>query len=193
MEVASPEHYFLHMLDDLPISCSPQMVSSMMETSARKRPSRCEDDDRKREMEPLVNEDRGRYCLFPIRYGDIWKAYKDHKNAFWTAEEIDFAADRADWDQLKEEERFFIEHILAFFASSDGIVLENLVQNFCAEIAIPEVRCFYTFQAMMENIHSEVYSLLIDTYIQDPQRKQYLFEAIHRIPCIEKKAQWAIQ
>lgn len=143
--------------------------------------------------EPLLTEDKGRYCLYPIQYIDIWNAYKNHKNAFWTAEEIDFRADKADWDSLTTEERYFIENILAFFAGSDGIVLENLVQNFCSEISIPEVRCFYAFQAMMENIHSEVYSLLIDTYVTDMQRKQELFHAIQTIPCIEKKAQWAIQ
>jgi len=142
--------------------------------------------------EPLLTEDKERYCLFPIQYTDIWNAYKDHKNAFWTAEEIDFRADKSDWDSLTEDERYFIENILAFFAGSDGIVLENLVQNFCSEISIPEIRCFYTFQAMMENIHSEVYSLLIDTYVTDIQRKEYLFNAIQKIPCIERKAQWAI-
>jgi len=142
--------------------------------------------------EPLLMDDKNRYCLFPIQYTDIWNAYKDHKNAFWTAEEIDFRADKTDWDMLTEDERYFIENILAFFAGSDGIVLENLVQNFCSEISIPEVRCFYTFQAMMENIHSEVYSLLIDTYVTDIQRKDYLFNAIQKIPCIERKAQWAI-
>lgn len=142
--------------------------------------------------EPLLTEDKNRYCLFPIQYTDIWKAYKDHKNAFWTPEEIDFRADKSDWDALTPDERFFIENILAFFAGSDGIVLENLVQNFCSEISIPEIRCFYTFQAMMENIHSEVYSLFIDTYVTDIQRKEYLFNAIQKIPCIEKKAQWAI-
>lgn len=135
-----------------------------------------------------------RYCLFPIEHLDIWDAYKKHKDSFWTAEEIDFTIDRHDWEtRLTGEERYFIESILAFFAGSDGIVLENLVQNFCAEIKIPEARCFYAFQAMMENIHSESYALMIDTFVQNPERKQELFEAVDRIPCVKKKADWAIR
>jgi ribonucleoside-diphosphate reductase beta chain len=145
------------------------------------------------EPEPLLREDSTRFCLFPIQYHDIWKAYKDHKNAFWTAEEIDFTCDKGDWKKLTDNERYFIEHILAFFAGSDGIVLENLMKNFCSEVQIPEARCFYGFQAMMENIHSEVYSLMIDSFVQDPKRKEHLFDAIHTIPCIEKKANWALQ
>jgi ribonucleotide reductase beta subunit family protein with ferritin-like domain len=142
--------------------------------------------------EPLLMDDINRFCLFPIQYHDIWKAYKNHKNAFWTAEEIDFSSDKADWQKLNENEKFFIENILAFFAGSDGIVLENLVKNFCTEVTIPEARCFYAFQAMMENIHSEVYSLMIDTFITDPKRKETLFKAIDEIPCIQKKANWAL-
>ena len=147
----------------------------------------------KEEEELLLREPKHRYNLFPVEYHDIWMAYKNHQRAFWTAEEIDFGADREDWNRLEEKERLFIEYVLAFFASSDGIVLENLLQNFCSEIAIPEVRCFYAFQAMMENVHSEVYNLLIETYIGDPDRKRFLMDAIHQIPCIERKAQWAIQ
>jgi len=143
--------------------------------------------------EPLLREDPSRFCLFPIQYHDIWKAYKDHKNAFWTAEEIDFTSDKEDWEKLTDNERYFIEHILAFFAGSDGIVLENLMKNFCSEVQIPEVRCFYGFQAMMENIHSEVYSLMIDSFVQDPKRKEKLFDAINTIPCVEKKATWALK
>jgi ribonucleotide reductase beta subunit family protein with ferritin-like domain len=289
--------------------------------------------------ELLLHDDPNRYCLFPIRHQDIWEAYKKHKNAFWTAEEIDFSADKNDWEKLTADERYFIEHILAFFAGSDGIVLENLVKNFCQEITIPEARCFYAFQAMMENIHccsadtetltengwerldvlsgqgvvkvwngeeftpvqvqptgqqklirvslnikgmyldatpehtwyvvvegrevqvkttqlmkgdhifpyvlppsvsrmrkydgidtsevyvtnltpldgehatycynepkrhrgvfngvltgqSEVYSLMIDTYVKDPERKSYLFEAITEVPCVKRKAEWALK
>jgi ribonucleoside-diphosphate reductase beta chain len=143
--------------------------------------------------EPLLVDDPNRYCIFPIKYPEIWKAYKDHKKAFWTAEEIDFTSDKADWDKLNSDEKYFIEHILAFFAGSDGIVLENLVKNFCSEVTVPEARCFYAFQAMMENIHSEVYSLMIDSLVQDQERKQTLFDAITKIPCVEKKAQWALQ
>ena len=134
-----------------------------------------------------------RYTIFPIEYNEIWNAYKIQQKAFWTAEEIDYSADKEDWKSLTDDERVFIENILAFFAGSDGIVLENLVTNFCQEIPIPEVRCAYTFQAMMENIHGEVYSLLIDTYIQDKQRKEELFNAIDTIPCVANKANWAIK
>ena len=135
-----------------------------------------------------------RYCLFPIEHTDIWKAYKQHVHAFWTAEEIDFVADKTDWDtRLTSDERFFIENMLAFFAGSDGIVLENLVQNFCQEIEIPEARCFYAFQAMMENIHSEAYSLMIDVFVKDVDRKRELFDAIETIPCVKRKADWALR
>jgi len=134
-----------------------------------------------------------RFTIFPIEYNKIWDAYKIQQKAFWTAEEIDYSADKEDWQSLTDDERMFIENILAFFAGSDGIVLENLVTNFCQEIPIPEVRCAYTFQAMMENIHGEVYSLLIDTYIQDKQRKEELFNAIDTIPCVRNKANWAIK
>lgn len=143
--------------------------------------------------EPILEDDSTRFCLFPIRYEKIWKAYKDHKNSFWTAEEIDFSADKNDWQKLTPDERYFIEHILAFFAGSDGIVLENLVENFCREVTVPEARCFYTFQAAMENIHNECYSLMIETFVTDPVRKTELFEAINRIPCVSKKAHWALR
>lgn len=151
------------------------------------------DFNHQKEEEVLLKSDPSRFCLYPIRYHDIWQAYKNHKNSFWTAEEIDFTSDLSDWEKLSLNEKHFIEHILAFFAGSDGIVLENLVKNFCSEVQIPEARCFYAFQAMMENIHSEVYSLMIDTYITDSKRKHELFHAITEIPCIEKKAQWAIR
>jgi ribonucleotide reductase beta subunit family protein with ferritin-like domain len=146
-------------------------------------------------IEPLLkDDDDSRYCLYPIKYPDIFKFYKDHQHILWTAEEVDFSADKNDWEcKLNDDERFFIENILAFFAGSDGIVLENLVTNFCTEVKIPEARCFYTFQAMMENVHSEVYSLMIDTLITDEKRKAYLFDAIHQIPCVKQKADWALQ
>ena len=141
----------------------------------------------------LLKENPQRFCLFPIEHGDIWKHYKRHQNAFWTAEEIDFVADKKDWSKLGEDEQFFIKHILAFFAGSDGIVLENLVANFCTEVQLPEARCFYAFQGMIENIHSEVYSLLIDTYIDDPVEKDQLFRAIDTLPAVAKKANWALK
>jgi len=144
-------------------------------------------------MEPILREDSTRFTIFPIKHPLVWKAYEDHKNAFWTAQEIDYSADQDDWDSLSADEKYFIEHILAFFAGADGIVLENLVSNFCKEVQIPEARAFYGFQAAMENIHSEVYSLLIDTFVKDYDKKIKLFNAIDTIPCVNKKAQWALQ
>ena len=143
--------------------------------------------------EPILMDDPLRYVLFPIPANrkPIWDAYKQHLKCFWTPEEIDFSADKNDWLTLKDDERHFIEHILAFFAGSDGIVLENLLDNFSTEVQWPEARCFYAFQGMIENIHSEVYSLLIDVYVEDPNRKTELFQAIERIPCIKQKAEWA--
>lgn len=142
--------------------------------------------------EPLLKDNPTRFTTFPIIYPKIWKAYEDHKNAFWTAQEIDYSADKEDWLKLSDDERYFIEHILAFFAGSDGIVLENLVTTFCTEVQIPEARCFYGFQVAMENIHSEVYSLLIETFVADADRKMMLFQAIDTIPCVAKKAAWAL-
>ena len=144
-------------------------------------------------IEPILREDPLRYVIFPIppERKPIWDAYKQHLKCFWTPEEIDFSADKNDWLSLTKEERHFIEHILAFFAGSDGIVLENLLENFSTEVQWPEVRCFYAFQGMIENIHSEVYSLLIDVYVEDQKRKDELFQAIQRIPCIQQKAEWA--
>ena len=143
--------------------------------------------------EPLLHDDPNRFTLFPIRDQDIWAAYNKHKNAFWTAQEIDYSADAEDWEKLTNDEKYFIENILAFFAGSDGIVLENLVTRFCNEIKLPEARCYYTFQAMMENIHSEVYSLLIETFIKDYDKKIKLFNAIETIPCVKQKADWALR
>ena len=134
-----------------------------------------------------------RFTIFPIQYPTIWNSYKTQQKAFWTAEEIDYSADKEDWETLTQEEQYFIENILAFFAGSDGIVLENLVTQFCGEIDIPEARCAYSYQAMIESVHGEVYSLLIDTYIQDKQKKQTLFNAIETIPCVKKKADWALK
>jgi len=119
--------------------------------------------------------------------------YKKHVASFWTAEEIDLSDDHKDWEKLTNNERHFIKHVLAFFAASDGIVLENLVENFIQEVQLPEARCFYAFQGAMENIHSETYSLLIDTYIKDPKEKKHLFEAMHTVPAVKKKAEWALK
>lgn len=144
--------------------------------------------------EPLLTENPQRFVLFPIKYHEIWQMYKKAEASFWTAEEIDLSKDLHDWNnRLNDDEKFFISHILAFFAASDGIVNENLVERFSGEVQIPEARCFYGFQIMMENIHSETYSLLIDTYIKEPSQRTYLFNAIDTIPCIRKKADWALR
>tara|TARA_Y100000991_G_C21961511_1_gene344718 strand:- start:514 stop:1491 length:978 start_codon:yes stop_codon:yes gene_type:complete len=145
------------------------------------------------EIELLTQENPERFVLFPICYNDIWEKYKDHMSVFWTAQEIDLSKDRKDWNNLTENEKYFIKNILAFFAGSDGIVLENLGSRFMSEIQIPEAKCFYGFQIAMENIHSETYSLLIDTYIQDKKEKDRLFNAIETIPCVKRKAEWALK
>merc|ERR1712079_608311 len=140
--------------------------------------------------EPLLKDNPGRFVILPIQYDDIWRMYKQAQSSFWTAEEVDLEKDLKDWNEkLKEDERYFISHVLAFFAASDGIVNENLVERFMQEIQIPEARCFYGFQVMMENIHSEMYSLLIDTYIKDRDERNKLFNAIETFPAIKKKAQ----
>ncbi|CAD6506141.1 BgTH12-07071 [Blumeria graminis f. sp. triticale] len=143
--------------------------------------------------EPLLQENPNRFVLFPIKYHEVWQMYKKAEASFWTAEEIDLSKDLSDWDRLNDDERYFISHVLAFFAASDGIVNENLVERFSSEVQIPEARCFYGFQIMMENIHSETYSLLIDTYIKDQAEKAHLFNAIETIPCIKRKADWAVR
>ncbi len=141
----------------------------------------------------LTVEENNRYVLFPIKHKGIWDLYKKHKAVFWTAEEIDFEKDLNDWKKLSKDEQHFIKYVLAFFAGSDGIVLENIVERFMSEIKIPEARCFYGFQIAMENIHSETYSLMIDTYIKDNEEKKHLFNAIEEIPCVKNKAEWAIK
>ncbi|KIK99262.1 hypothetical protein PAXRUDRAFT_822955 [Paxillus rubicundulus Ve08.2h10] len=144
--------------------------------------------------EPLLKESKRRFVLFPIQYHEIWQMYKKAEASFWTAEEMDLSKDIHDWNnRLNDNERHFISHVLAFFAASDGIVNENLVERFSNEVQAAEARCFYGFQIMMENIHSETYSLLIDTYIKDPARREYLFDAVETIPCVKRKADWALK
>ena len=143
--------------------------------------------------EEILQERENRFVLFPIDYPAIFEKYKQAVASFWTVEEVDLSKDLNDWEGLSENERHFIEHVLAFFAGSDGIVTENLAQRFMNDIQIQEAKCFYGFQIAMENIHSEMYSLLIDTYIRDAKRKDDLFNAIDRIPCIKKKAEWALK
>jgi len=144
--------------------------------------------------EPLLKENPQRFVILPIQYDDIWRMYKKAQASFWTAEEVDLEKDLKDWNEkLKDDERYFISHVLAFFAASDGIVNENLVERFMQEVQIPEARCFYGFQIAIENIHSEMYSLLIDTYIKDRQERNKLFNAIETFPAIKKKADWALR
>jgi len=144
--------------------------------------------------EPILQENPNRFVIFPIEQQEIWEMYKKQQACIWTAEEIDLSADIDDWrNKLNDNERHFVKHVLAFFAASDGIVNENLAENFVREVQYSEAKFFYGFQIMMENIHSETYSLLIDTYITDPQEKKMLFNAIETIPAVKKKADWALK
>jgi len=145
------------------------------------------------ETEPLLKENPRRFVILPIQYGDIWQMYKKAEASFWTVEEVDLSKDMSDWDKLKADERYFISHVLAFFAASDGIVNENLVERFMKEVQVPEARCFYGFQIAIENIHSEMYSLLIDTYVKEPEERERLFNAIETVPAVKKKADWALR
>jgi ribonucleotide reductase beta subunit family protein with ferritin-like domain len=145
-------------------------------------------------VEPLLKDDIDRFVLFPLKNKPLWDMYKKHESTFWTAEELDLEQDRRDFDQkLNDNERYFIKHVLAFFAASDAIVNENLVQNFMDEVQSAEARCFYGFQIMIENIHSETYSLLIDNLIGDKEEKKHLFNAIKTVPIIKKKAEWCFR
>ncbi len=149
--------------------------------------------NKNKSVEPILEENPNRFVLFPIQHDDIWQFYKKSEASFWTAEEIDLHQDITDWEtKLNDNEKYFIEHVLAFFAASDGIVNENLAENMVNEAQYTEAKFFYGFQIMMENIHSETYSLLIDTYIKDNARKDYLFNAIEHMDCVKKKADWAM-
>ena len=144
-------------------------------------------------MEKILEENKNRFVLFPLQYHDIWEFYKKSQASFWTAEEIDLSSDLADWEKLNAGEQHFVKHVLAFFAASDGIVNENLAENFVSEVQYTEAKFFYGFQIMMENIHSETYSLLIDTYIKDKDEQNHLFNAIDTVPAVQKKAEWALK
>merc|ERR1712083_961660 len=144
--------------------------------------------------EPLLKENPRRFVILPIQYDAIWRMYKKAEASFWTAEEVYLSSDTRDWEEkLKPDERYFIKHVLAFFAASDGIVNENLVERFMKEVQVPEARCFYGFQIAMENIHSEMYSLLIDTFVKEPEERDKLFNAIETVPAVKKKADWAMK
>ncbi|KAG8469373.1 hypothetical protein KFE25_005828 [Diacronema lutheri] len=143
--------------------------------------------------EPILRENKGRFVLLPIKHPRVWEMYKKAEASFWTAEEIDLASDMRDWEKLTADEKHFVSHVLAFFAASDGIVNENLAMRFASEVQLPEARAFYGFQMAMENIHSETYSLLIDTYIKDSAERDKLLNAIETVPCVQAKAQWAMK
>jgi ribonucleoside-diphosphate reductase subunit M2 len=142
-------------------------------------------------QDPLLQDDAARYVMFPIKDQDIWKMYKKQVDCFWRAEEVDLSRDLVDWAKLNEDEKYFISMVLAFFAASDGIVMENLATRFMGDVQLAEARAFYGFQIAMENIHSEMYSILIETYIRNTEQKSKLFQAIANFPCIAKKANWA--
>ncbi|MCE2712341.1 MAG: ribonucleotide-diphosphate reductase subunit beta [Cryomorphaceae bacterium] len=145
-------------------------------------------------VEPILQENKNRFVLFPIQHDDIWSFYKKAEASFWTAEEIDLSPDLIDWEnKLNDDERHFVKHVLAFFAASDGIVNENLAENFLSEVQYTEAKFFYGFQVTIENIHSETYSLLIDTYIKDSAEKNHLFNAIDTLDCVRRKADWALK
>ena len=143
--------------------------------------------------ENILKENPNRFVIFPIKHADIWEAYKKQEASFWTAEEIDLKQDVEDFENLNDGEKHFVKNVLAFFAASDGIVNENLAVNFINEVQYAEAKFFYGFQLMMENIHSETYSLLIDTYVKDPLEQEKYFRAIETIPCVKKKAEWALK
>ncbi|XP_037949904.1 ribonucleoside-diphosphate reductase subunit M2-like [Teleopsis dalmanni] len=143
-------------------------------------------------IEPLLQENPRRFVMFPIEYYDIWTMYKKAEASFWVVEEVDLAKDLDDWEKLNDNERYFIKHILAFFAASDGIVNENLVERFSQEVQVTEARCFYGFQIAIENVHSEMYSILIDTYVKDHEEREHLFNAIETMPAVKRKAEWAL-
>ncbi|CDO68704.1 hypothetical protein BN946_scf184652.g31 [Trametes cinnabarina] len=180
-------------IDDKRRSVSPESGDELPVASSSRQHRWVGEVDLPENMEPLLMESKRRFVLFPIQYHEIWQMYKKAEASFWTAEEMDLSKDLHDWNnRLNDDERHFISHVLAFFAASDGIVNENLVERFSNEVQAAEARCFYGFQIMMENIHSETYSLLIDTYIKDPKQREHLFDAIETIPCIKKKADWAL-
>jgi len=165
----------------------------LAEAKAEAKRKRVEEEKKRlAQEEPLLKPNSRRFVILPIQYPDIWQMYKKAEASFWTIEEVDLSKDVAHWEALKDDERYFISHVLAFFAASDGIVNENLIEKFSQEVQVPEARCFYGFQIAIENIHSEMYSLLIDTYVKDKEQKEFLFNAIENLPAVKKKADWAL-
>ncbi len=191
-------------LPALDLTANPSQVTQIVQpaqpaldvlTFSKVAPTVLADDEKKVTIqlpEPLLDPSSERFVLFPIKYPDIWAKYKQHSAVTWFAEEVDLSKDMAHWEKLSDGERHFIKHVLAFFAGSDGIVMENLAVRFMREVQWPEAKLFYSVQNFMEGVHSETYSLLIDTYITDPQEKTTLFQAIKTIPCVQKKADWAL-
>ncbi|KAI1286342.1 Ribonucleoside-diphosphate reductase subunit M2 [Halotydeus destructor] len=157
-------------------------------------PLSAEEEEARRQEEPLLRDNPARFVVFPIQHPDLWAMYKKAEASFWTVEEVDLSRDLVDWEtKLSGPERHFVSHVLAFFAASDGIVNENLCERFMREVTVTEARCFYGFQVAMENVHSEMYSLLIQTYVADAEQRAQLFGALDTMPCIAKKARWALQ
>lgn len=181
-------------LRDLEAEVIPRLSSigvSLSATDSKQTQSKCKKQEDV-EDEPLLKENPNRFVVFPIEYPEIWNMYKKAEASFWTVEEVDLSRDLKHWNSLNDGEKHFISHVLAFFAASDGIVNENLAERFIREIQITEARCFYGFQIAIENVHSEMYSLLINTYISDRMQRDYLFNAIQTLPCVAKKAKWAM-
>jgi ribonucleoside-diphosphate reductase subunit M2 len=187
--------------DDWDEFCNNDARPSTTEKAIKPPPSSCRKVSRhkinkttgKLAAEPPLQANPHRFVLFPIQHNDIWRMYKKAEASFWTAEEVDLTANAMDCDRLSRTEQHFILHVLAFFAASDGIVNENLSSNFATEVTSPEARCFYGFQIAVKNIHSETYSLLIDTYVKEPTKKMHLLQAIDTVPCVQRKAQWALR
>jgi ribonucleoside-diphosphate reductase subunit M2 len=149
--------------------------------------------EEEKQMEPLLRENPGRFVVLPIEFPEVWTMYKKAQASFWSVEEVDLSKDLLHWKGLKPDEQYFIKHVLAFFAASDGIVNENLIDRFMSEVQMTEARCFYGFQIMIENVHSEMYSRLIEAYVQDRAEQTKLFNAVENFPAIKKKAEWAMR
>mmetsp|Transcript_75460 Transcript_75460/g.170811 ORF Transcript_75460/g.170811 Transcript_75460/m.170811 type:complete len:516 (+) Transcript_75460:90-1637(+) len=180
--------------EEAAVTPKPGMASENVSVDVASSLSRISTEYKKLEKkDPLLQENPQRWVMFPIQYPEVWEMYKKHEASFWTAEEVDLSQDGKDWENLADQEQHFLKHVLAFFAASDGIVLENLAGRFSTEIQIPEARAFYAFQMAMENIHSETYSLLIEQYVRDPAEKDRIFNAINTMPPVQEKARWAVQ